>query len=322
MDSHSPRPRALTQALLARWPLPATAANADKESRGHVLVVGGCSEMPGAVLLAATAALRAGAGKLTMASPRSVAQGLALAMPEARVIGLDETRSGTMAARGAARLAHLGDKVGAVVVGPGMVDEARSTAFVQALLPHFRDSVVVLDAYAMSAVGRKAFDQPIVITPHCGEIAHLMGGSKEDVLSAPLRYARSAAARWGACVALKGADTYIVQADGAALHFKGGTPGLGVSGSGDTLAGIIAGIAARGTSGLQACAWGVVLHALAGRALSRGHGPLGLLARELPGQVPRLMHALAGRVQSDGRGISSKRDAPQARKALQQPHRR
>ncbi len=288
-------PRALTESLLARWPLPATSATADKEDRGHVLVIGGSGEIPGAALLAATAALRAGAGKLTMAVPQCVAQGVALAMPEARVIAMKTARSGGMAASNADRLADLGDKVVSVVVGPGMVDEPRSADFVHRLLPHFRGSVVVLDAYAMSALGTYTWDQPLVLTPHCGEMAHLTGHSKDAIIADPLHYARAAAVRWGACVALKGADTYVAQADGLTLKFKGGTPGLAVSGSGDTLAGIIAGIAARGAPPFQACAWAVVLHAMAGKELSRLHGPLGFLARELPEPIPRLLHKLCTR---------------------------
>jgi len=291
-SSHLPRPRPLTKALLARWPLPAPAGDADKEDRGHILVVGGCGEMPGAVLLAATAALRAGAGKLTMAAPRCIAQGLALAIPEARVIGLAETRTGAIAPSEARKLAHLGNQVSAVVIGPGMVDEHRTKAFVQALLPGFRGSVVVLDAYAMSVVKEDRLNQPIVLTPHCGEMAHLTGDSKEAVLSAQLYYAVTMAARWGSCVALKGADTFIAQPAESVLRFKGGTPGLAVSGSGDTLAGVIGGIAARGAPAIQACAWGVFLHAMAGQALARRHGPLGFLASELPQQIPRLLHAL------------------------------
>ena len=292
MQRIATRPRALTEKLLGRWPLPATDAHTDKEGRGHVLVVGGCSEMPGAVLLAATAALRAGAGKLTVAVPRCVAQGLALAMPEARVVAMAETRSGALSTRDVSRLAGFAHQVGAVVIGPGMADEVATAAFVRKLLPHFRHCVMVLDAYAMSAVGRKPFNQPVILTPHCGEMAHLTGVAKDEILADQLEFARVAAARWGACVALKGADTYVAQADGSTLCWRGGTPGLAVSGSGDTLAGIVAGIAARGATAFHATAWGIVLHALAGKELTRRHGTVGFLARELPEEVPPIMHAL------------------------------
>jgi hydroxyethylthiazole kinase-like uncharacterized protein yjeF len=290
-----PRPRALTESLLRRWPLPQPGDHADKETRGHVLIVAGSHEMPGAAMLAAIAALRAGAGKLTVAAPERVAQGLALAIPEARVMGLAETRAGGFAARDCDRLGPLAERVSAVVLGPGMLDEARSVAFVRAMLPLFRQSTVVLDAYAMSAVGDTPFDQPVVMTPHAGEMAHLTGLSKEAVLADPLATALAGAKRWGACLALKGSATYIAQPDGQTLRFAGGTPGLATSGSGDTLAGLIGGLAARGAAPLQATAWGVLLHAQAGNMLARSQGTLGYLARELSAQVPSLIHALGTR---------------------------
>ncbi|MDM0023636.1 NAD(P)H-hydrate dehydratase [Variovorax saccharolyticus] len=291
----TPRARALTEAALRRWPLPALGADADKESRGHVLVVAGSREIPGAALLAATAALRAGAGKLTIAAPEPVAAGLALAIPEARVIALAETRAGGFHASGCEALAPIAEGVSALVMGPGMLDEARSVLFVRELLPLFRHSTLVLDALAMSVVHEGAFAQPVVLTPHAGEMAHLSGLAKEVLCGEPLAVAREAARRWNACVALKGAVTHIAEADGAAWRFDGGGPGLATSGSGDTLAGLIGGFAARGLPPLQACAWGVLMHARAGAVLARHYGPMGYLARELSAQVPALMHALERR---------------------------
>lgn len=290
------RPQPLTEAVLRRWPLPKLAADADKEARGQVLVVAGSREMPGAALLAGIAALRAGAGKLTIAAPAQVAQGLALAIPEARVIALAETRNGGFHASGCDALAPIAERVSALVMGPGMLDEARSVLFVRDLLPLFRGSTLVLDALAMSVVLEEGgFDQPVILTPHAGEMAHLSGLPKEIIAEAPLAVASEAAERWNACVALKGAPTFIALPDGQAWRFDGGSPGLGTSGSGDTLAGLIGGLAARGLPPLQASAWGVLLHARAGDVLARRDGPLGYLARELPGQVPALMHAISRR---------------------------
>ena len=285
-------PRRIDDAALARWPLPAPEGTADKETRGHVLVVAGSHEIPGAALLAAVAALRVGAGKLTIAAPERVALGLALAIPEARVIALAENKGGGLLARGRAALESVAAKAGAVVLGPGMLDETRSVAFVRGLLPLLREAVVVLDAYAMSVARDGPFDQPVVLTPHPGEMAHLTGLTKEAVCDDPLGTAREAAARWNACVALKGAETFIVQPGEGAWRFDGGTPGLATSGSGDTLAGLIGGLAARGLSPLQASAWGVLLHARAGHALGRRYGPLGYLARELSAEVPAIVHAI------------------------------
>lgn len=289
-----PAPRPLTDATLRRWPLPDPGGEADKESRGCVLVVAGSREIPGAALLAAEAALRAGAGKLTIAAPQSVAPGLALAAPEARVLSLDETPAGGIAMRAVEPLARLAPRVGALVVGPGMLDENRSCPFVRALLPHFAHAAVVLDALAMGVVRGEppAFGSPVLLTPHAGEMAHLLGIGKDAVTADPLAVARQAAARWNAVVALKGATTHLAQPDGVAWRYRSHTPGLATSGSGDTLAGIIGGIAARGMPLVRAAAWGIVLHSRAGSALAADHGPLGYLAREIPSRIPALAHAL------------------------------
>lgn len=288
----SARPRALTPSVLARWPLPAMGADADKEVRGQVLVVAGSYEMPGAALLAAVAALRAGAGKLTIAAPGRIAQGLAFAIPEARVIGLRESKTGGLLSAGIKSLEAVASRISAVVFGPGMTDEARSLRFLQGVLPLFKHSVTVLDALAMSIARAGPFEQPVVMTPHAGEMAHLTGLSKSGVCDDPLRIARDAASRWNACVTLKGAVTYLAQPDGTAWRFDGGTPGLATSGSGDTLAGLVGGLAARGATPLQAAAWGVLLHAQAGHALGARFGEVGYLARQLSGEVPALMQRL------------------------------
>ncbi|MEJ8852700.1 NAD(P)H-hydrate dehydratase [Variovorax rhizosphaerae] len=280
--------------MLARWPFPDHGSDADKEVRGHVLVIGGSVETPGAVILAAVAALRAGAGKLSVAVPAAVAPGLAIAIPEARVIGLPLSSSGSFYARGADRLAALAGAVNAVVLGPGMLEATASLAFVRSLIPLFQRSTVVLDAFAMGVVQQGPLEQPVVLTPHAGEMAKLTGLTKQAVCDDPLNAAVVAAQLWNACVVLKGACTFIAQADGTAWRHEASTPGLATSGSGDALAGLIGGLAARGLAPAVASAWGVALHARAGALLSRRHGPLGFLARELSAEFPQLIHA-AGR---------------------------
>jgi hydroxyethylthiazole kinase-like uncharacterized protein yjeF len=293
----------LNAAILRAWPLPMPSSDGDKEQRGHVLVLGGSREMPGAVILAATAALRAGAGKLTIATGASVAQLVALALPEARVLGLAETDEGGFRREAVERLDPLADKVNAVLIGPGMQDETATAALVRALLPRLdgSDTSVVLDACAMGIILQPdgagdepfRFSQPVILTPHAGEMAHLSGASKEDIVAAPDHHAAQAARRWNAVVALKGARTLICTPDGERWQHEGGNVGLAISGSGDTLAGIIAGLAARGASLAQATCWGVALHARAGELLAERFGVLGYLARELPAEIPALMESFA-----------------------------
>ena len=287
---------------LRGWPLPMPSSEGDKEVRGHVLVLGGSREMPGAVILAATAAMRAGAGKLTIATGASVAQLVALAIPEARVIGLRETAEGGFTRDTIAALDPLADRVSAILIGPGMQDEAATAALVRALLPRLDGTSVVLDACAMGILlnadlepGAEAFrfEQPVVVTPHAGEMAHLTGIAKDEILAASDEHAAAAARDWNAVVALKGARTVICAPDGGTWQHEGGNVGLAISGSGDVLAGIIAGLAARGATLAQATCWGVALHAQAGDRLAARMGLLGYLARELPDEIPSLLEQAA-----------------------------
>jgi hydroxyethylthiazole kinase-like uncharacterized protein yjeF len=281
--------------------LPQPEEGGDKEERGRVLVVGGAAEMPGAVILAATAALRAGAGKLQIATCRSIASVVAAAVPEARVFALPETRGGAIAASASKEVAARGTDVQAVLIGPGMIDEKAVGRLVQGVLPRLGRATLVLDAAALSCFEKSPqclhqLDCRAVLTPHAGEMAKLLGVDKSLVTSEPLRMARRAATTLRAVVALKGAETFIA-GHGASKSYcnRAGNVGLATSGSGDTLSGIIAGLAARGATPLQAAVWGVYLHARAGDVLARRIGRLGYLARELLAEVPALMSKMDGR---------------------------
>ena len=271
--------RALTAAALRRMPLPPPGQ--DKEDRGRALVVGGSVQVPGAVRLAAEAAL------LQLATVRSVAPALALWVPEALVRGLPEGRDGEIA-RGHAWLDEAADGCAAALVGPGMRPGTASAALVRRIAARV-PGTLVLDAGALAADLRAPVGQPFVLTPHAGEMAGLVDEDKAQVEADPARFASAWARRSRSVVVLKGVDTWIADPGGALWLHRGGVPGLGTSGSGDTLAGIIVGLAARGAEALQAALWGVAVHAQAGRALADSVGTLGFLAREIPAQVPRLL---------------------------------
>jgi hydroxyethylthiazole kinase-like uncharacterized protein yjeF len=135
---------------------------------------------------------------------------------------------------------------------------------------------------------------PVLLTPHAGEMAHLTGIAKDEIGAAPDRHASEAAQQWNAVVALKGARTVIAAPGGERWQHEGGNVGLATSGSGDVLAGVIAGLAARGAGLAQAAAWGVALHARAGERLAERFGRLGYLARELCDVIPALLEQAAG----------------------------
>ncbi len=289
----------VTRKLLRSWKIPAADSGDSKEDRGRVLVVGGDKEVPGAALLAGLAALRAGAGKLQVATCQSAAIQLGVAIPEARVFGLAETDAGSIKGGNSARLTDVINHSQATLIGPGMMDERETSILLSQLLPTLEESTVVLDAGAVSSLTGNSdllATSSIrgIITPHAGEMAALTGASIDEVEQNPLRIAENVARTLGVIVVLKGPETHIVSPEGECYRYKSGDVGLATSGSGDILAGTITGLAARGASPLQAAVWGVFLHGEAGNELAKNSGRVGYLARELLSQIPPLLNRLSG----------------------------
>jgi len=290
------RPAPVTPELLRSMPLPRHQEGDDKDGRGRVMVVAGSIEVPGAALLCGIGALRAGAGKLQMATCRSVAPHLGMAVPEALVLGLDETPGGGISADEADRLAARARRCDGLLIGPGMEDgDGEACRLTRRLLEALDGGpAIVLDAAALpKADGGGAMLRGhagrVVLTPHAGEMAKLLGVGREQVLADPVGAARRAASALQAVVAVKGGRTFIVSPQGEAWSCDQGNVGLATSGSGDTLAGIVTGLAARGATPVQATLWGVYLHGEAGNRLARLRGPVGFLARELMAEIPEIM---------------------------------
>jgi len=293
MSPRAKRAIPVTAALLRRWPLPRAHAEGDKQERGVALVIGGSAEVPGALMLAGVAALRAGAGKLQLAGPRAICVALGVAVPEARVIQLPETSAGNLDRNAGRRAAEHAESADAFLVGPGMLDEDATQQMMEVLLPRIARGPLVLDALALSSLrgGRYRFsaDAQVLLTPNYGEMARLTGDTLDSVQRDPAAVAAAVARATGAVVALKGPETYIATPDGELFHYSTGKVGLATSGSGDVLAGIAVGLLARGATAEQAGSWAVYLHGEAGNNLARTTGPVGFLARELLPEIPGVM---------------------------------
>ncbi|HEY9355915.1 MAG TPA: ADP/ATP-dependent (S)-NAD(P)H-hydrate dehydratase [Arthrobacter sp.] len=301
----------VTPSLLRSWPLPP--AGEDKYSRGAVMVIGGARTTPGAAMLAGTAALRAGAGRLTLAVAESVAMHLAVSLPEAGVIGLPETADGSVLGSGLEPILSELGSADAVLIGPGLDDIDLTGTLLRALLELDSDGVtgrgsvtgdatIILDAYTLGCLPRfedslDPWRGRLILTPNPQEAEILLGkeiGQLECAVAA-------IAARYQAVVSCQGfvARPAARPSDGEAFdgpelwEITTGYGGLGTSGSGDVLAGAIAGLRARGTSDAQAACWGSHLHAAAADRLASRLGPLGFLARELADELPALMLELA-----------------------------
>jgi ADP-dependent NAD(P)H-hydrate dehydratase len=299
----SARPVPVTDELLRTMPLPQHREGDDKDARGRVLVVAGSAEVPGAAMLSGLAALPAGAGKLQIATARSVAVALALAVPEARVTALEETPKGEIEPAEGGRLAERLGQSDSVVIGPGMMDGCTAGLLTRRLLTacDAGNTRFVIDAAALhrlrdceNAIRDSGAAGRIVITPHAGEMATLLDLPIEEVLADRLAAARRAAAALQVVVAMKGGCTFVVTPGGRAWSCDRGNVGLATSGSGDTLAGIIAGLLARGAAPVEATLWGVFLHGEAGASLAAKCGPVGFLARELLAEIPPIMARLSG----------------------------
>ncbi len=288
---------AITPDFLRGWPLPQADDGGDKNDRVSVLVVGGTVELPGAVILAATGALRAGAGKLQIATARSVAPLVAVTVPESRVFGLAESAEGGIDPATTPALAERVNAAQAALLGPGMMDQSASRLMAD-LIPRVDDATLILDAGALLCLADKRqllahLDGKAIVTPHAGEMAEMLQADPGEIARNPAATARRAAAELRAVVALKGAETYIATPDGTTYCYRSENIGLATSGSGDTLSGVIAGLAARGAEPAQAAAWGVYLHGAAGARLAERLGQMGFLARELLAEIPPLMAQLS-----------------------------
>lgn len=286
----STRAELITPALLRTWQVPRDAEG--KDDRGTVLVIGGARRTPGAALLSGRTALRAGAGRLTLAVAEPVAVACAVALPECGAVGLPE-KAGRI--EGAAAPAVLADDLATadvVVVGPGL-DNAEDTAeLLRAIVPGIPgEAAVVLDAYALGVFRELGgihgqLSGRLVLTPNRTEAALLLGREEVDDAAAA---AAEIAAGYGAVVTSQGR---ITAPDGRAWEVPAGNPGLATSGSGDVLAGAVAGFLARGASPEQGACWGTYLHATAGDRLSSAKGPLSFLASELLEAMPQILAEL------------------------------
>ena len=284
-------PVLVTPQVLRQWPLPEPTGG--KEARGSILVIGGSAETLGAVQLAAEAALRAGAGKLQVATAESVAPFAATALPEALVRRLPETSGGAIRADAADEVRDLAESAAAVLIGPGMADKEEVQDFGQRLLPHLTGPLA-LDALALACVSADVaclhhLKGRVVLTPNPTEIAYALHVEEDEIEADPAGSAVELARRAHAVVGLGGATSWIAAPDDRLWQDESGNAGLGVSGSGDVRAGITGGLLARGAEPTQAAVWAAYLHGRAGERLASSVGRLGFLARELPAEIPRAL---------------------------------
>jgi len=279
-----------------RWLLPVRPLNGHKGTFGHVTVFGGATGLTGAVYLAATAALRAGCGKVTAGVPSALHQIMEQKTTEVMTLPLPQSPEGTLSRESLAAILELASKADAVALGPGLGADKGQTELLAELLPNL-EVPLVLDADGLNALAGHPqiltqLKAPVILTPHPGEMARLLGVSVAKVQFNRLQVARQAAREWGAVVVLKGSATVVAAPTGDAAINVTGNPGLGTAGSGDVLTGIIASFLAQGLTPGNAAALGVYLHGLAGDLAADDLGQASLVAGELLAYLPRAFKKL------------------------------
>jgi NAD(P)H-hydrate epimerase len=281
--------------------LPRRAGDTNKFASGSVLVVGGSTGLTGAVCLACEGAMRAGAGWVRAAVPASLNAIFEVKLTEVMSVPLPD-RDGHLLASAADEVLEAAGRADSVVLGPGLGRAGQSFELARTLIERI-DRPLLVDADALNAIaaeGDRGFERaasrsaPLVLTPHAGELARLLGTSSGEVAARRLANARLVATRAGATVVLKGDDTLVAEAgDGSRLGIsKGGSPGLATAGTGDVLSGVAAAFFAHLDPFDAACA-AVRAHADAGREAERRLGADSVMAHDVIDSLPAALRESA-----------------------------
>ena len=289
-------PRAETiepEFLSLQWP--ARPPSSHKGTFGHLLIVAGSRGKTGAAVMAARAALRSGAGLVTVASAASAIPLMAAQVPEAMWEPLSETTEGTIDETAGSRLHELAADRSALAIGPGLGTDAATLRVVTDLVENAPTATVVdADALRGLPVSRSSAPRlPLAITPHPGEAARLLGLTAAEVQAERLHAARELSSTLDVLVVLKGFRTLICDAVGNTSVNLTGNAGLATAGTGDVLTGIIGGLLAQGAEVRAALELGVYVHGLAGDLAASELGQTALTATDVIGKLPAAIQTLS-----------------------------
>jgi NAD(P)H-hydrate epimerase len=260
-----------------------------------VFILGGSSGLTGAPSMAALAAMRAGAGYVTVGAPASLELSFTVRLLEAMMVGLPETGGALSPEAVGPALKAIG-RADAVVLGPGLSKAKGARGFALEMFERV-DVPLVIDADGLNAL-EGVFPEdlpqrrwPTVLTPHAGELGRLLGVNSGEVATHRLELAREAAAKARSFVVLKGDDTLVVSPSGRVAISRGGAPALATAGTGDVLAGVIGAMLARGLPPAHATCAGVYAHVRAGQIAAGPHGADGVIASDVIHSLPAALSA-------------------------------
>ena len=286
-----------TELITAEWVksvLPARSPGAHKGSFGRVLVAAGSINYVGAAYLACSGAVRTGAGLVTLATAEGIQPILAARLIEVTHLPLPEDAPGTVSRKAAPEVLAQAGSYDVLLMGCGLGQAGTVKGFIMDVLDGLKPPPpwLVLDADALNTLAgvkdwwrRLTFDA--ILTPHPGELSRLTGLSADEIQKDRTGVARQMAARWRKVIVLKGAYTVVAAPDGRCRISAAANAGLASAGTGDVLAGVIAGLVAQGLPLFDAAAAGVYLHAAAGDMVRAELGDAGMVASDLLPVLPR-----------------------------------
>jgi len=276
--------------------LPKRPMKSHKGLFGHVAVVAGARNTTGASILTSLAAMRSGAGLVTLATPASIHSIVAAQLLEVMSHPLPETQKQTFSTKAEEPILSLLKGKRALALGPGISTHPETQELIQRILPQLTVPTV-LDADALNALSGhlgilKRCQVPIILTPHPGEMGRLLGITSSEVEKDRLGSVRKLAQTCGQWVVLKGAKTLVADPHGETYLNPTGNPGMATAGIGDALTGVIAGFLAQGLSPLDSAIAGTFIHGLAGDFALKEKGTRGLITRDLIEQLPAALRDL------------------------------
>ena len=269
---------------------PPRAPNTHKGDVGRVLIIAGSVGFSGAAALCTMGALRVGAGLVMLGLPKSLHDPMVGKLTEAMLAALPETKEGSLSIQALPQILSLIERMDAVAIGPGLSQHPQTKALVHQLLPKITKPLV-LDADGLNALAEdlsllKKRAQPLVLTPHPGEMGRLTRLSPEDIQRDRQRIAVEFAKTYNVIVVLKGHHTIVASYDGSVYVNETGNPGMASGGIGDVLTGMIAGLLGQQLSLFDAARLGVYLHGAAGDLAATERGQIGLIASDLVDRIP------------------------------------
>lgn len=301
IDAQNIKANWTTAAEASAW-MPSRPSASHKGTYGRILVVAGSTGMTGAAALASKAALRAGAGLVTLATPKHLNPILEGLLPEVMTLPLPETDAGSLAVSASSTLLEFAEKTKSVLaIGPGLSQNPETVALVHELVRENQEQGLglrlVIDADGLNALAQERecisrLDKDAVLTPHPGEMARLTNTSVSVLETDRIRTAQQFASKHGVTLVFKGAPTVIGTPNGDVWINSTGNPGMATGGMGDVLTGVIAGLIAQGVSSETAGVLGVYVHGLAGDIVSERLGTHGLIASDVLKAVPEALSSL------------------------------